>query len=70
MRLLILSMTIALASAAGHRDYFNAITPLSADRQQQFATEATESIARQKQIEASDSISLDEYLATYFSSGS
>ena len=60
----------ALSSAEGHRDYFNAITPLSVDRQQQFAAEAKESIERQRQIEASDSISLDEYLATYFSSGS
>ena len=61
----------ALSLAEGHRDYFAAITPLSEERQAQFtAHEASESVARQKAIEAGDSISLDEYLATYFSSGS
>lgn len=60
---------LALSMAQGHRDYFAAIAPLSVERQAQFAAEAEESIAKQQQIEASDSISLDEYLATYFSSG-
>ena len=60
---------LALSLAEGQRDYFDQIAPLSEDRQQQFATEAEESIFKQQQIEASDSISLDEYLATYFSSG-
>ena len=58
---------LTLASAQRHRDYFAAITPLSEGRRQQFLLEASESIVRQQQIEASDSISLDEYLATYFS---
>ena len=49
---------------------FKPATPLSDERQAQFSSEASESIARQNAIEASDSISLDEYLATYFSSGS
>ncbi len=61
---------LALSLAEGHRDYFAAITPLSDERQAQFAREASESVARQKIIEAGDDISLDEYLATYFSSGS
>lgn len=61
---------LALSMAEGHRDYFAAITPLSAERQAQFSREASESVVRQKAIESSDSISLDEYLATYFSSGS
>lgn len=60
---------LALSLAEGHRDYFDQIAPLSDDRLQQFSTEAEESILKQQQIEASDSISLDEYLATYFSSG-
>ncbi|MGI9219745.1 MAG: glutamate--cysteine ligase [Woeseiaceae bacterium] len=60
---------LALSLAEGHRDYFASITPLSGDRLQQFSSEAEESIFKQQQIEASDSISLDEYLATYFSSG-
>ena len=61
---------LALSLAEGHRDYFAAITPLSDERQAQFVREASESVARQKSIESSDDISLDEYLATYFSSGS
>jgi glutamate--cysteine ligase len=60
----------ALSLAEGNRDYFAAITPLSDARQAQFTREASESIVRQTAIETSDSISLDEYLATYFSSGS
>ena len=60
----------ALSLAEGNRDYFAAITPLSDERQAQFTREASESIVRQTAIETSDSISLDEYLATYFSSGS
>lgn len=59
---------LALSLAEGHRDYFAAITPLSDARRQQFQEEANESLSRQAQIEASDDISLDEYLATYFRS--
>lgn len=59
---------LALSMSRGHRDYFAAITPLSDERRQQFLREASESIVRQQQIESSDDISLDEYLATYFSS--
>jgi glutamate--cysteine ligase len=58
-----------LALAKGHRDYFAAITPLSEERLAQFVQEASDSIVRQKEIEASDDISLDQYLAKYFSSG-
>ena len=60
----------ALSLAEGHRDYFSAIAPLSDEREAQFVREASESVARQKAIEAGDTISLDEYLETYFSSGS
>jgi len=60
---------LGLLLAEGHRDYFAAITPLSDARRQQFLVEASESVNRQQQIEAGDNISLDEYLATYFSSG-
>ena len=58
---------LAMSIANGHRDYFAAITPLSAESQAHFEQEASESIARQQEIEASDTITLDEYLATYFS---
>lgn len=56
---------LGFSMAEGHRDYFAAITPLSDGRQQQFLQEARESLSRQQQIEASDEISLDEYLATH-----
>jgi glutamate--cysteine ligase len=61
---------LAFSMAEGHRDYFAAITPLSDARQAQFSREASESVVRQKAIETADNISLDEYLATYFSSES
>ncbi|MGI9271160.1 MAG: glutamate--cysteine ligase [Woeseiaceae bacterium] len=59
---------LALNLANRHRDYFAAIAPLSESRQAQFENEAKESVIRQREIEANDSISLDEYLARYFRS--
>jgi glutamate--cysteine ligase len=59
----------AFSVARSHRDYFAAITPLSDARQAEFEFEAKNSIQRQREIEASDNISLDEYLARYFESG-
>ena len=56
----------ALSMSRGHRDYFASITALSATRHDDFVNEARESIARQRDIEASDDIDLDEYLARYF----
>ena len=50
-----------------HRDYFGSITPLSATREAAFAEEAAKSLARQQEIEAADSESLDDYLRRYFS---
>jgi glutamate--cysteine ligase len=58
----------ALSVARGHRDYFASITPLSGDRKKEFEREVKRSIQQQRDIEASDKISLDEYLANYFSS--
>ena len=58
----------ALSIAEGHRDYFSSITPLSTSRREEFEQEARRSIAQQQSIEATDEISLDEYLANYFSS--
>ena len=58
----------ALSVAQSHRDYFASITPLSAARREEFEKEALRSITQQQSIEASDEISLDEYLANYFSS--
>ncbi len=56
----------AMAMSTGHRDYFASITALSDSRRDELANEACESIARQRDIEAGDNISLDEYLAQYF----
>jgi len=58
----------AIEVACGHRDYFASITPLSSERLQEFELEAKRSIEQQLEIETSDEIGLDEYLANYFSS--
>ncbi len=58
----------AIEVSRGHRDYFASITPLSSDRLKEFEREASRSIEEQLEIEARDNISLDEYLANYFSS--
>ncbi|MFQ5982081.1 MAG: glutamate--cysteine ligase [Woeseiaceae bacterium] len=56
----------AMACADGHKQYFTELVQLSEDRQGEFANEAADSIRRQHQIEASDAISLDEYLDRWF----
>lgn len=56
----------ALGMAKCHRDYFASITPLRAAQEDNLSSEATDSINRQKDIEAADEISLDEYLRRYF----
>ncbi len=55
----------AMRVSREHRDYF-ASTPLSDDRRAQFEAEAERSLTEQRQIEASDSVSFADYLATYF----
>jgi hypothetical protein len=56
----------SLSLARSHSDYFGAITALDDARDQVFRKEVAESILRQQTIEASDEISLDEYLQRYF----
>ena len=56
----------ALQMAQSHRDYFAAITQPNKAAVAMFKQEATESLQRQRDIEAADSITLDEYLAEYF----
>ncbi len=56
----------SLSLAKRHRDYFGAIAPLDDAQKRVLETEASESIARQQAIEASDSIDFDEYLQRYF----
>jgi glutamate--cysteine ligase len=59
----------ALAMSKGHSDYFRSITALSDSRREELAKEARDSILRQRDIEASDEIDIDEYLAQYFAGG-
>jgi glutamate--cysteine ligase len=56
----------ALDRARCHRDYFASIAPLSDAREAVLAEEAVASLRRQAEIEASDKISLDDYLQGYF----
>jgi glutamate--cysteine ligase len=57
----------ALAMAQSHRDYFASIARPDDVASEQFRREAEESLQRQHEIEAADSIDLDEYLTEYFS---
>ncbi len=52
------------AIAEQHRDYFLS-QPLSAERVALFTEQAQESLAAQKAIEDSDTLSFDEFLAEY-----
>jgi len=56
----------ALAMAKSHRDYFASTVQPDDVASKKFRQEAGESLQRQHDIEAVDSISLDEYLAQYF----
>lgn len=57
----------AMEVARGHKDYFAALEPLAPERLRVYLDEAADSVKRQRQIESSDEVSLDDYLATYFS---
>ena len=56
----------AMACAVGHKQYFGDLVSLAPERQQEFVREAAESLRRQRDIEASDNISLDGYLERWF----
>jgi glutamate--cysteine ligase len=56
----------ALAMAESHRDYFAATVQPDDAVSEKFRQEAEESLQRQREIEAADSIGLDEYLTQYF----
>lgn len=58
----------AMQRARDYRDYFLSLAPLPAERQTMFENEARDSLARQADIEAADSIGFDEYLANYYAS--
>jgi len=55
--------------ARGHKAYFESIAPMSEARATDIQREATESLRRQQEIEAADSIDLEEYLRRYFAAG-
>jgi len=59
----------ALDLARHNQRYFSSITPMPPQRAEQMQREAEESIQRQRDIEASDDVSFEEYLARYFASG-
>ena len=56
----------AFAMAKSHRDYFASTAQPDDAASAMFRQEAEESLQRQHEIEAADSISLDEYLTQYF----
>jgi len=58
----------ALDCTVGHQQYFASLAPLSAEQLQLFEREARESLERQEEIEASDTLGFDEYLTNYFAS--
>ena len=57
----------AMAAARGHKEYFAEIEPLNVDRLNVYEDEARHSIERQREIEKSDDISFEDYLANYYS---
>ena len=57
----------AMKCALGHKEYFSQLEDLSGNRLALYENEAAESLQRQHNIEASDSIGFDEYLKQYFS---
>ena len=56
----------ALEVSRGHKKYFDSITPMPNERALELEREAVESLQRQRDIEAADDISFEEYLAHYF----
>lgn len=57
----------AMDSARGHKEYFSSLAALDDERQGIYTKEAQESIERQRQIEAADDISFEQYLENYYS---
>ena len=57
----------ALLEAGRHKRYFASLARMPDERAGELEREASESIDRQREIEASDEISFEQYLANYFS---
>ncbi len=58
----------ALGVARGHKDYFQSIAAMPEERAVELEKEARLSAQRQRDIEAADSMSFEEYLSRYFAS--
>jgi glutamate--cysteine ligase len=56
----------ALRMSGAHKQYFLELYSPNESRQDEFAAEAEASLAEQSRIEASDSLTFDEYLSRYF----
>jgi glutamate--cysteine ligase len=56
----------ALGCAQGHKQYFADLVALTADRVEEFAGEAAESIRRQREIESSDTLDFQDYIERWF----
>ncbi|HEX5764693.1 MAG TPA: glutamate--cysteine ligase [Woeseiaceae bacterium] len=56
----------AMDAARGHKEYFSALVSPNPDHLQHLEFEALDSHRRQKEIENSDTLSFEEYLANYF----
>lgn len=61
--------SFALAMSTHHRDYFASIAPPNKAAMDDLKQESIDSLQRQSDIEAADSVGLDEYLEKYFSAG-
>lgn len=57
---------LALRMSAAHKAYFLELYPPNEERLKEFAQEASESLAAQRKIEATDQGTFEEYLARYF----
>jgi glutamate--cysteine ligase len=58
----------ALGVARSHKAYFQSITAMPKDRASELEDEARTSVQRQREIEAADSMSFEDYLSRYFAS--
>ncbi|MEJ2602132.1 MAG: glutamate--cysteine ligase [Gammaproteobacteria bacterium] len=58
----------ALEAARSHKVYFETLKPVNDARQAEFAEEARLSHERQKELEAGETIDLEEHLARYYAS--
>jgi glutamate--cysteine ligase len=57
---------LALRMSMMHKDYFLELYPPNQERLAEFAAEASESLEKQRNIEARDKESFEKYLARYF----